>query len=410
MDHNLTDNPINLIEKTILGCMFSSPKLVDEVYVKEEYFTNSYNKMVFSLAILFYQKHKNLDIALFWQENHDSLGNNFIIYLDDIIASITTTTVFNDYQDRLFEIYRNNLIVKYVDKFSKKEIRQEQLFDYLEKIKNMNPNKKYEYLSEEEIYHIITKEDKQIKFRLTALSNTIRISEHDFVVIGARPGVGKTGFALNLLEDISKNYKCLYFNMEMSEQQILRRLISINSRVPMNDLINPSINQESLLKQAVKDISSRKLKIFTGVQTNDSIKNTIIRESKESHVVVFIDYIGLIAGFPNKSPYERTTNIVKDLRQQSLNFDCTIIGLAQLNRNSDKEDAPTYRDFKDSGEYEQSAVSAILLHNENADKKIEKRVEDLEIIVAKNRNGRTGHISATYDQNNQQIFEKAKYY
>ena len=332
-----------------------------------------------------------------------------MLYLEDTLSNITTTTILNDYQDKLFEIYRNNLIIKCVDKFSNKTINQEQLFEYLEKIKSMIPNKKYDYLSEEEIYHIITREDKQIKFRLTTLSNTIRISEHDLVVIGARPGVGKTGFALNLLEDISKQYKCIYFNMEMSEQQILRRLISINSRVPISELTNPTANQDLLIKKAVKEISERKLKIFTGVQTNESIKNTIIKESKEEHLVVFIDYIGLIAGFSNKTPYERTTNIVKDLRQQSLNFNCTIIGLAQLNRNSDKESAPTYRDFKDSGEYEQSAVSAILLHNENADKKIEKRVEDLEIIVAKNRNGRTGHISATYDQFNQQIFEKTKY-
>lgn len=274
----------------------------------------------------------------------------------------------------------------------------------------MVSNKNYEFLSEEEIYHIITKQDKQIKFRLNTLSSLIKLTEHDFVVIGARPGVGKTGFALNLLEDISNRYKCLYFNMEMSEQQILRRLVSINSKVPMSNLINPVTKYQSgLIKESVKNISNKNLKIFTGIQTTNSIKQTIIRESKQEHVVCFIDYIGLISGMNNKTQYERITSIVKELRQISMNFDCTIIGLAQVNRNAEKENAPTLKDLKDSGELEQSAVSVMLLHNENANKEVEKRIEELEVIVAKNRNGRTGAIEVEYDQFNQQINEKRRY-
>ena len=399
-----------LIEKTILACIYSKPKLIDEVFIKEEYFNNTYYRTIFKLSLEFYNKNKNLDIVLIFQEYQSYLTNNFIVFIDEVMSLITTTTIFNDYQEKLFEIYRNSLIVKYVDKFMKKEINQDQLFNYLEKIKNMVSNKNYEFLSEEEIYHIITKQDKQIKLRLETLSNLIKITEHDFIVIGARPGVGKTGFALNLLEDISNRYKCLYFNMEMSEQQILRRLVSINSKVPISSLINPETQyQEGLVRQAVKEISNKNLKIFTGVQTTNSIKQSIIRESKEEHVVCFIDYVGLIAGQNNKSSYERITTIVKELRQISMNFDCTIICLAQINRNGEKDSAPMLRDLKDSGELEQSAVSVMLLHNENATKEIEKKVEDLEVIVAKNRNGRTGIIKVEYNQFNQQIYEKRRF-
>ena len=400
----------DLIEKTLIGCIYTKPKLIDEIFIKEEYFNNNYNKTIFKISLEFYKKNKHLDLVLIYQEYQQYIGNNFILFITECNNMIATTTIFDEYQEKLFEIYKNNLIVKYVDKFTKKEIDQEKLFDCLEKLKYMQPNKNYDYLSEEEIYHIITKEDKQIKFRLSSLSNTIKLTEHDFVVIGARPGVGKTGFALNLLEDISKNYKCLYFNMEMSEQQILRRLVSIDSKVPMNDLVKPETeHQKQLIKDGVKEISKRNIKIFTGVQTTSYIKQTIVRESKKEHTVVFIDYIGLIAGLNNKSQYERTTMIVKELRQISMNFNCTIIGLAQVNRNAESKTTPTLQDLKDSGELEQSAVSVILLHNENADKKIEKELEELKIIVAKNRNGRTGYVDVTYNQQNQQIFEKSKY-
>lgn len=406
----MVQSSTELIEKTIIGCIYTKPKLLEEIFIKEEYFTNPYNRTVFKVSLEFYQKNKKLDLILVYQEYQNYLTNSFIKFINEVTSMISTTTIFNDYQEKLFEIYKNSLIVKYVDKFTKKEFNQEQLFEVLEKIKNMVSNKNYEFLSSEEIYHIITKQDKQIKFRLNTLSNLIKLTEHDFVVIGARPGVGKTGFALNLLEDISSNYKCLYFNMEMSEQQILRRLVSINSRVPMNNLINPETDyQSNLIRESVKNISNKNIKIFTGIQTTNSIKQSIIRESKQEHVVCFIDYIGLISGQNNKSQYERITYITKELRQISMNFDCTIIGLAQINRNGETVSAPMLKDLKDSGELEQSAVSVMLLHNENANKEIEKKIEELEVIVAKNRNGRTGIVKVEYNQFNQQIYEKIKY-
>lgn len=406
----MVQSSTDLIEKTILACIYAKPKLIDETFVKEEYFTNNYHRTIFKLSLEFYKKNKNLDFVLIFQEYQTYLTDKFIGFITELVNMIPTTTIFNDYQEKLFEIYKNGLIVKYVDKFKKQEINQEELFDYLEKIKNMVSNKNYEFLSEDEIYHIITKQDKQIKLRLNTLSDLIKLTEHDFVVIGARPGVGKTGFALNLLEDVANRYKCLYFNMEMSEQQILRRLVSINSKVPIANLVNPeSEYQKGLVKESVKEISNKNLKIFTGVQTTNSIKQTIIRESKQEHVVCFIDYVGLIAGHNNKSSYERITTIVKELRQISMNFDCTIICLAQINRNGEKDSAPMLRDLKDSGELEQSAVSVMLLHNENATKEIEKKVEDLEVIVAKNRNGRTGIIKVEYNQFNQQIYEKRRF-
>lgn len=403
----MAQSSTDLIEKTIIGCIYTKPNLVDEIFVKEEYFNIPYNRLVFKLSCEFYKKNKNLDMILIYQEYQEYLTNNFMIYLTEAMDLISTTTIFDNYQEKLFEIYRNKLIIKCVNRFSKKEIGQEKLFDYLDKVKNMVSNKNYQFLSEEEIYKIISQENNQIKFRLETLSNLIKLSEHDLVVIGARPGVGKTGFALNLLEDISEHYQCLYFNMEMSEQQVLRRLVSINSNVPINNLMHPVTDyQASVVKNAVKDISKKKMKIFTGLQTTNSIKQVIIKETKKEHVVVFIDYVGLIAGHNNKSPYERITNIVKELRQISLNFDCTIICLAQVNRNGD--DAPMLRDLKDSGELEQSAVSVMLLHNDNATKVIDKKVEEIDVMVAKNRNGRTGTIKVDYNQFNQRIEEKKK--
>lgn len=403
----MVQSSTDLIEKTLIGCIYTKPKLIDEVFIKEEYFNNTYSRLVFKISLEFYKKYQNLDIILIYQEYESYLTSNFIEFINDCVSFITTTTIFNEYQEKLFEIYKNKLIVKYVDKFTKKEITQENLFEYLEKIKNMVSDNRFEYLSEEEISNIIYKSNVQIKLKYETLNNLLDLKEQDFIVIGARTGVGKTGFALNLLEDISSNYKCLYFNMEMSEQQILKRLVSITSRVPINRLTNPETEyQSNLVKEGIKTISQKKIKIITGIQSTNSIKQTVIRESKEEHIVVFIDYVGLMAGYGNKSLYEATTKIVKELRQISLRFDCTIICLAQINRNGDDSNGPQLKDLKDSGELEQSAVSVLLLHRRN---KNAERIEETEVTIAKNRNGRTGTLIFEYDKFNQKFEERRKF-
>lgn len=79
------------------------------------------------------------------------------------------------------------------------------------------------------------------------------------MIIAARTGIGKSGFCLNLLEDISDRYNCIYFNMEISEKQLYQRLVSINSRIPMTELdnIKTKYQEDSILKYCQR-ISDKK--------------------------------------------------------------------------------------------------------------------------------------------------------
>lgn len=406
----MVQNSIDLLEKITIGCLYIKPKLCEETYLKEEYFSNNYLRLIFKFTMEYYKNHKQLDLILIFQNYQNQLGTNFVSYMSEILTQIASATVFESYEETLFENYKNNLIVKYVKKFINNEINKENLFENLEKIKNMVANNDIKFYTADEIYHIVTKEDKRINTRLYLLNEIVRLTEHDFMVIGARPGVGKTGFALNLLEDLSQNYNCLYFNMEMSEQQLLRRIVSINSGIPIKSLGKfESKHQNEKAIESTKELEKRNLKIITGIQNIQSIKQNIIKESKKGHVIAFIDYVGLIASpKSNKTLYEKTTAIVKELRQISMNFDCTIIALAQINRNGESRNVPLLSDLKDSGELEQSAVSVLLLHNENPNTS-KNGIEELQLIIAKNRNGKTGTIAVNYDKNNQRIEEKRRF-
>ena len=104
----------------------------------------------------------------------------------------------------------------------------------------------------EEIYNMITRKSKRISFQYKTLTFFGNIQEHDLVILAARPGVGKTGFALNLCNFLSEEYKTIYFSMEMSQKQIYSRLLSIESHIDMKYLDNP---QTEFQAQKVREFS-----------------------------------------------------------------------------------------------------------------------------------------------------------
>ena len=178
------------------------------------------------------------------------------------------------------------------------------------------------------------------------MSDAANIQEHDLVVVAARPGIGKTGFLLNLIEDLSNKYNCLLFNMEMNEKQVYQRLVSINTGISMGYLDKPqSDHQLNYIKKGCKELASKRIKVISAGQNISTIRRKIINESKQEHTIVFIDYVGLIGSTERgQSNYERVTSIVKELRQISLDYNCTIFLAAQINRNAEnqKDKTPKY--------------------------------------------------------------------
>jgi replicative DNA helicase len=115
------------------------------------------------------------------------------------------------------------------------------------------------------------------------------------------------------------------------------------------------------------------------------IKRTIAGIKSKKHIVAFVDHIGLVKTSGN-SLYEKMTNVAKELRSISLNYDCTLIGLCQLSRESQRTNAePKLQDLRDSGEIEQSARKVIMLHN--VSKNPQDRYQNINVIIAKNDDG-----------------------
>jgi len=405
-------------EEAVLGCLLLKPELFEKVVVDKIHFLDTKNQKVFEIMKMQYHDFKTISITGIGDNykqffsNKQSL-NDFVTYLSMLMCVDCIPTNFDYYQETLLKNYTDQELLTEILKFQKNQISQDELLESIHCIEQEKQIVKNNTLTSNEIYKLISQKNKRIHFHFEKLYKYSNIQEHDLVIIAARPGIGKTGFALNLLENLSNAYNCVLFNMEMTEQQVYRRLVAINTRVPMSYHDNPeTAYQEEQIIKGCDEISKKKIKVLTGGQTIRTIRNTIVKEASKEHTIFFIDYIGLVRDtVRNRSSYERVTEIIKELRQISMDHNCTIFCLAQINRNSEKEKdkRPKISDLKESGELEQSATTVLMLHNEDYYKGATKSVEDIDVIIGKNRNGETGSIGFKYNQKNQKFEEKRSY-
>lgn len=245
------------------------------------------------------------------------------------------------------------------------------------------------------------KDDKKNIFfsRFRKLGALMRLKENDFMIVAGMTGGGKSGLAMNLVEDLSTNYRCLYFNLEMVPQELLQRLIAIKS-----GLLQDSVSKLDKLAQgeqnragdAINAIAQREIHVINTSQTLDTIRAAIAANNSDQHMIVVIDHIGLI-GTKARSSYERMTEVAKELRKYSLDFNCTIIGLCQLNRDAGKSsDGPKLSMLRDSGEVEQSASKVLFVWNDESGHSL---------VLLKNRSGSLGTIDIDYNKGSQRMVE-----
>lgn len=407
----------NQIELDLIGNLILNPESMKKIVISPENLFDYKNKFILELLIRQFKEYGTINtIGII--ENYKYLFTqkfqiNEILQIMNLAMADAPITDVDYLQQTIFERYVRKLILDEINKFKDSKISENELFENLHKFESMSIKVNDHRLSSDELFSLINSKNKNINLKFLKLSECANIQEHDLVVVAARPGIGKTGFILNILEDLSSKYNCILFNMEMSEKQVYQRLISINSGTPMKYLNNTETTyQEKCIKESCNQIAKKKIKIYSQGQTISTIRRKIVSEAKNEHTIVFIDYVGLISTSSDRklSLYEKITSIVKELRQISLENDCTIFLVSQLNRQveNQKDKTPKISDLKESGELEQSATTVLLLHDENHDKNLSKSEIEISVIIGKNRNGKVGITRLNYNKENQQFSDIKK--
>jgi replicative DNA helicase len=229
----------------------------------------------------------------------------------------------------------------------------------------------------------------------------------ELIVIGARPGMGKTAIALTMASYISlrKHIPAAFFSLEMSDQSLMLRLISAEAQIDSHKLRTGFFESSEYPKifDAADLINRAPLYVVDMPHMTNLDITAMARmlKTQEKVEIIFIDYIGLIASDNHYIPrHEQIAETSRSLKGLARDLDIPVVALSQLRREAEKE-KPSLADIRDSGAIEQDADIVLFI---NRDRELDKTMEEqaqergqkVQLVVAKNRNGPVGSIDLTF--------------
>ncbi len=219
--------------------------------------------------------------------------------------------------------------------------------------------------------------------------------------MGQDHGVGKTTFSLQIATKIaSRNKQVTYISLEMSEEQIIQKLLAKRTRINSRKIRNGDLKSEEIEKIGIAcgEISELPLSILTKVNTIQQIEMEIRKMKNKNKIdLLIIDYLQLVrnmGGFKNRE--QEVADISRTLKLLSLELEIPIIALCQLNRNASRSE-PTLADIRESGSIEQDADNVIFLYQEDSQNNI------VTVDLQKQRAGNTGKTILKFNKINSEF-------
>ena len=390
----------NIAEYEYLALVINYNDFLKRTIIKKEYLEGK-DKILFEIITKEYKKNNALVLAELVKYNNFDL---------DYYMELLENNLYNSSREKQFKILEKQIIENFKSRQLKRTIElfsgnTDEFYKQIDKIRELNVEEN-EYITAEDMINTLEEENSQVKLGFSDLDKALYISQNDFVILAGGTGTGKTTFALNLLSNLSKEYQCVYFNMEMSKKTLYKRLSAIETGININkfnDIRTLETREVKFLYQKISEIEERKIILINNSQNIDNIEKIISSIKDDRKIVVILDHIGLINAQGN-SLYEKMTNVAKKIRGLCLDYNCTIFGLCQLSRESQKDERePKLQDLRDSGEIEQSARKVILLYNKDYKKQID--IKNVDILVAKNDDGSCLVKNFKFDTKKQKFVE-----
>lgn len=257
----------------------------------------------------------------------------------------------------------------------------------------------------------------------------------DLVIIAARPAMGKTALVLNMaLKAIERNEGVAFFSLEMPAEQLMLRLLSAKTSIPLQALRVGDLRDEqwSQLSAATDDLASKKLFVDDGGYATIHHVRSKLRKLKTQHPeisVAIIDYLQLMSGEGKEGRQQEVSEISRGLKQLARELQIPIVALSQLNRGVESRDnkRPMLSDLRESGAIEQDADIILFVYRDDVYREAQekeremkakaegkeytsefrkKSEEDAEIIIGKQRNGPTGTVELVFQKNFTRFVDK----
>jgi replicative DNA helicase len=418
-------------ERAILGSLLAYPDISKNVIVRlsiDDFYLQKHKVIYQTIMEMFYQRTPinihTLKDALANKNLLDAVGGYayLLALLDESVPPDIAFQIVDILKEKTKARMTFNKIQEILTKIKTKtenidEIIEEALRDFKEILKDNKTEKKTLFTA---IKKQISEINEAIKnpnairglpsgfYELDMLTSGFNGGE--LIIIGARPGMGKTAFALNIAYNIALAEKnVLFFSLEMGEKQISLRTCSMISDIPVVKIKNGFLNDkevEKIVNSYVENAETlKRIALIDDVSDLSDIIKTAY--SEESVDIVIIDYLQLIKT-KNKYQmrYQELADIVNSLKFLSKDLNIPVIALAQVNREVEKkaDKRPTLADLRESGDIEAAADLVMFIHREGYYKKDRSADDNIaEIIIAKNRNGESGIVKLYFNKSVQKF-------
>ncbi len=408
-------------EQAVLGAILMESDCITQVadILKPEHFYLAEHQAIYTIMLEKLLQSKTIDFVTvlealkaesFFSEEE---GKNYLLKLAQIVPSISNVSNYahmvRDKYDvrRLIRVSREitsdalqpgvdtkDLIEKAEQKIY--DIRQDKHQDGLIPIREV-------IASNYETYNKLTSEERDkyigIPTGISALDEiTTGLNRSDLIIVGARPGMGKTSFALNIARNVAMQQKrtVAVFNLEMSREQMVNRLLSSEARVSSKKLRTGSLTPDEWTRLASAAGQLGQAPIYlddTASITVATMKARLLRLKDLGFVV--IDYLQLMhSGKKTENRVTEVSEITRSLKIMAKELDVPIMVCAQLARATEKQanHRPGLSDLRESGSIEQDADQVLFLYrdeyyrNEKSDPST-VQTGTAEVIVSKNRHG-----------------------
>ncbi len=226
----------------------------------------------------------------------------------------------------------------------------------------------------------------------------VGMGKSDLVLVGARPGMGKTSFAMNVAVSAAKRTKkavCV-FSLEMSAEQLVSRLLSSEALVDSYALRSGELSDDDWQKLAHASSELSECEILIDDTTGMTVAGMMAKLRRVKNLgLVVIDYLGLMQSERRiDNRVQEVSEISRNLKLMAKEFKVPVICCAQLSRGPESrtDKRPMLSDLRDSGAIEQDADIVMFLYRDEYYKDKDNPQSTAEVIVAKNRHGSTGKV------------------
>ena len=414
-------------ERSVIGAILMDNELIapaTEILVGEDFYAKQYG-LLFDTMRELYAERKPIDPITITEKLKAKAAPEEMTspeFIREILDAVPTSANMKEYAKIVYEKSTLRRLIRITEQISKDcYLGQDKLEDVLEQTEKnvfdlIQSRNTREYVPISDIVIDVLKkieEASKTKGHITGLSTgfadldfkTAGLQPSDFILIAARPSMGKTAFSLSILEHvvIKKQLSAAIFSLEMSKESLVNRLLAMESRVDAQNIRSGNLSDEEWesLIMSSESIGGSKLIIddTPGISVAEMRSKCRRYKMDQDIQLVIIDYIQLMSsGGRTDSRQQELSDISRALKGLARELNVPVIALSQLNRavESRTDHRPMLSDIRESGAIEQDADVIMFLYR---DEYYNPETEDknvAEVIIAKQRNGPTGTVKLAW--------------